>query len=149
MYPPPGNLGPALRQAKKLPEILTCPMDPDRVSKADTYNILYNYYGYQESAPPTPIANRNAAQIAYLPKTVITDTGKLYWRSEGGVDGSPDSDFPGLLNPTPPRNTIVTVCPYHKDNKSRYMILRVDGSVDFTAPTSSTTFWMLSEKIKL
>lgn len=148
MYPPPTNLGPALRQAKKLPETLTCPMDPLKKDKNDTYNILYNYYGYQEGATPIPYTGRSSAKVPYLAKTIPTAIGSLYWRNEGGPDGSPDSDFPGLFNPTPPRNTIVTICPYHTNNKGKYMILRVDGSVDFAAPTGSSTFWMLSEKIK-
>jgi len=150
MYPSPANVSLALRQAKKLSEILTCPLDPKKTDKSDTYSILYNYYGYHEDAIGQPIVYKTRAEagLAYTAKTTTTIAGALYWRSDGGVDGSPDSDFPGLFNPNPPHNTIVTICPYHIDNKGRYMILRIDGSVDFAAPTASSTFWMLSEKIK-
>ncbi len=147
-YPPQSNVSLALRQAKKLSEILTCPLDPKKKDNSDTYSKLYNYYGYQEDNARQPIVYKTRAEAgpAYTAKTTTTIAGALYWRSEGGAYGSPDSDFPGLLNTNPPPNTIVTICPNHILNKGRYMILRIDGSVDFAAPTSNT-FWMLSEKI--
>jgi len=148
VYPSPASPSLAMRQAKKLSDILTCPMDPRKLDHSDTYSIFYNYYGYQEDDGRQPFTckTRAEAKLTYTAKTSATVVGALYWRSDGGADGSPDSDFPGLFNPNPPHNTIVTICPYHIENKGRYIILRIDGSVDFAAPTSST-FWMLSEKI--
>jgi type II secretion system protein G len=66
-------------------------------------------------------------------------TDKLLW----GKD-DPESDFPGLVNHNAPGNTIVTICPNHISHKGQYIFLRVNGAVDFAAPTDKA-FWMFSK----
>jgi len=67
----------------------------------------------------------------------------LLWRND---TQNPDSDFPGLVNPNPPSNTIVTVCPFHVRSDRCYTVLRVSGETE-NVPQSKTSneFWTLSQ----
>lgn len=128
--------------AKLLPAIPTCPGDPKKGH--DTYGALYNYWGYAlittpQQPFPVRLQSLDEAKAVYEP--LMNTTGCKYWRTTGY-----DYDFPGLANSTAPGKTIVTLCPFHAANKGRFVILRKDGTIDFSTPISTDPeFWTLSK----
>jgi len=74
----------------------------------------------------------------------ITGSGYL-WRVTTNTS-TPDSDFPGLVNPAAPPNTIVTICPQHVNDIHNLLVLRVSGDAG-TVPQQKTDkeFWALSK----
>jgi type II secretory pathway pseudopilin PulG len=88
--------------------------------------------------------------LTLINKPLVGTKWKEYWQPIPGAylwkNGHPDSDFPGLVNPNPPSNTIVTVCPFHVRSDRCYTVLRVSGETE-NVPQSKTSneFWTLSQ----
>ncbi len=144
-YPGPDNPMGALAAAypKTLPAILTCPKDPE--DNHDTYDEFYNYWGYRTGSSPDPFPTGADAKAYFITQNSAT---KFYWRPDVVVTdlGAPDTDFPGLANPSPPGNIIVTVCRFHTESHNKYLVLRKSGEVSFIAPDGKdATFWTFSK----
>ncbi len=133
-----GFVGQLLKESK-LKETPTCPLDP---TGTDSYSKLYNYYGYQQGATPAPVTD--AATAGTLYGGLSDNATKYYWRPAPST--SPDSGFPGLMNPNPPPGTIVTICPNHIDTGGKYLVLRKEGNVQEVKPVpNDNLFWTLSK----
>ncbi|MEI6519833.1 MAG: type II secretion system protein [bacterium] len=129
---------------KKLTGRRTCPKDADGT---DSYSAMYNYWGYAKATTPTPLKDLASAKAVY---SALNNNAQHYWHP----NDYPDSDFPGLANPNCPNGTIVTICVNHTDMAGKYVILRKDGTVDFSKPDIKPNikpdvlddeFWMLSK----
>jgi len=65
---------------------------------------------------------------------------ELWW----GRTGLPDTAYTGLVNGSAPSSTIITVCIYHTAHSQHYTVLRVNGDVEFFAPTANdAAFWSI------
>ena len=75
---------------------------------------------------------------------------KEYWApatlSALWQNGRPGANFPGLVNPAAPADTIVTICPQHVNDIRNLLVVRVSGEAG-TAPqqTADKEFWALSK----
>jgi hypothetical protein len=99
---------------------------------------MYNYWGYAQAITPSPLTDLAGAKGVY---SALNNNAKHYWHP----NDYPDSDFPGLANPNCPNSTIVTICTKHTDLAGKYVILRKDGTIDFSKPDNGDDkFWMLS-----
>jgi prepilin-type N-terminal cleavage/methylation domain-containing protein len=170
-YPSPGAPVEALYRAQKLPEVFTCPFDPAKADRHDTYSQCYNYWGYKRNgSAPAPVKNRAeaVANYCYQPNnatapnladpttlyTVLQDPGKEIFRMSPAdrlsvpsvLDSIPGSDFPGLVNPNAPAYTVITACPHHRDDRIPYV--RVDQSAQVMKAPNDLTFWALSKPEK-
>jgi len=91
--------------------------------------VFYNYYGYSRvnlnpNGTPQP-------QPGWLPTAMTLQE----WQQLGYPKGR---QFPCLVDRNAPPNTVVTLCPWHRQHfgremdKERFLILRLDGSVKST-----------------